>query len=295
MDTTIEILELRALASVVERRSFTAAAEALETDKAHISRIVSRLEEKLGARLLERSTRRLNVTEVGREFYERASGILLALAETEAAVAKSLGKPAGILKLTAGPEFGLSCVNNWIAEYLKTFPDVRVEAEFTNRIVDIIHEGFDVAVRIGSLPDSELSARKLGELDYAFYASPAYLKGRKAPKAPADLSDHDLIMFAPRGRPVWQLVKEREATKIDAEPRYAVNNNQAAMDMAVAGLGVVMTPIYMAEGAVASGALRQVLPGWSRIPVPVHAVFASSRYMTPKVRAFVDLAAQAFV
>ena len=295
MNTTIEILELRALTSVVERGSFTAAAEAMETDKAHISRIVSRLEEKLGARLLERSTRRLSVTEVGREFYERASGILLALAETEAAVAQSLGKPTGTLKLTAGPEFGVLCVNGWIAAYLKAYPDVRVEAEFTNRVADIIHEGFDVAIRVGSLQDSELSARKLGEIDYAFYASPGYLKGRRAPKAPADLSHHDLIMFAPRGQPVWQMVKERQTFKLEAEPRYGVNNNQAAMDMAVAGLGIVMTPTYMAESAVASGALKRILPDWSRIPVPVHAVFASSRYMTPKVRAFVDLAARTFV
>ncbi|MEO1658440.1 MAG: LysR family transcriptional regulator [Pseudomonadota bacterium] len=290
MDTTIEVLELKALASVVERGSFTAAADSLKTDKAHVSRIVSRLEKKLNAQLLQRSTRRLNVTEVGREFYERAAGILAALEETEASVAQSMGTPTGSLKITAGPEYGVLVVNTWITEYLKTFPKVRVQAEFTNRVTDIIHEGFDVAIRIGPLRDSELSARKLGEIDYSFYASPDYLEARKTPPTPEALQEHDLVMFAPRGTAQWKVVNKRDVRTIAAEPRFQVNNNIAAMDMAAAGMGITLLPRFMAASHVDEGALRPILKDWAPIPVPVHAVFASSRYMAPKVRSFVDLA-----
>ncbi|MEM9195732.1 MAG: LysR family transcriptional regulator, partial [Myxococcota bacterium] len=238
MNTTIEVLELRAITAVVERGTFTAAAETLHTDKAHVSRIVSRLEHKLGSQLLQRSTRRLRVTEVGREFYERASGILRALEEAEASVARAMSEPKGTMKLTAGPEYGVLVVNRWIAGYLREFPDVRVEAEFTNRLVDIIHEGFDVAIRLGRLPDSELSARKLGEIEYGLFASPRYLKRRKTPRTPADLAQHDLVMFAPRGRPGWKLAKGSEVHDVRLEPRYLVNNTISAMEMAVTGVVV---------------------------------------------------------
>lgn len=294
MDTTIEIMELAAFVAVVQRGTFTAAAEALDTDKAHVSRIISRLENKLGAQLLQRSTRRLSVTETGRDFYERAAGILTALEESEASVARAQREPTGSLRLSAGAEFGMLRVNRWIASYLKTYPDVRVDAEFTNRVTDVIHEGIDIAIRIGTLPDSELSVRKLGEVHYAFYASPSYLKGRKQPKVPADLKSHDLVMFAPRGRPSWKVVKGRGTELIETEPRYAVNNNLAARDMAIAGMGVTLLPTFMTADALAEGKLKSLLPGWERIPVPVHAVFASSRYMAPKVRAFIDLAIREF-
>ncbi|MEM8838362.1 MAG: LysR family transcriptional regulator [Pseudomonadota bacterium] len=294
MDTTIDLIELRALTAVIERGSFTAAADALETDKAHVSRIVSRLENKLAAQLLHRSTRRLSVTEIGREVYERASGILAALEETEASVARSKGAPTGTLKLTAGTEFGLLAVNGWIADYFKTYPEMRVEAEFTNRVTDIIHEGFDVAIRVGALEDSELTARKLGELEYGIFASPAYIKNRGEPSAPEELENHDIIMFASGGAASWRLVRGREVAKIAVMPRYRVNNNTAAMQMAMDGIGIALLPKLLAARGIEERTLTQILREWGSIPVPVHAVFASSRYITPKVRAFVDLAAEAF-
>ena len=290
MNTTVEISELKALVAVVERGSFTAAAEPLDTDKAHVSRIVSRLEKKLGARLLQRSTRRLNVTEVGRDFYERASSILTALEETEAAVAQSKSMPTGTLKLTAGPEFGVLMVNGWIAQYLETYPDVRVSAEYTNRVTDIIHEGFDVAIRVGALADSELSARKIGDLVYSFYASANYLEKRGVPQLPNDLTNHSLIMFAPRGKSLWRVVNGRDVVEVSAEPRFQVNNNMSAMDMVIKGHGVSLLPCFMAEPHEKTGSLKRIINEWAPIPIPVHAVFASTRYMSPKTRAFVDLA-----
>ncbi|MCG7327326.1 MULTISPECIES: LysR family transcriptional regulator [Achromobacter] len=294
MNTSIDLPEMRVFAAVVTDGSFTSAAERLGTDKARVSRIVRRMEEKLGVQLLTRSTRRLNVTEVGRDYFERAVCILTAAEAAEAAVAQQSREPKGLLKITAGAEFGTMVVDDWIAAFLRAAPKVTVEAEYTNRLVDIIHEGFDVAIRVGALEDSGLSARRLGEVSYGLYAAPNYLK--RAPKLSAvgDLKHHALIMKTIRGRSSWTLVKEAIAERVTATPRCAVNSIIAAKNLAVAGLGIAQLPRFMAAPFVADGSLACVLAGWAEIPAPVHAVFASSRYMDPKVRTFVDLSVEAF-
>ncbi|MBY3224355.1 LysR family transcriptional regulator [Rhizobium laguerreae] len=294
MAATIDFLEMRTFLAVVTEGSFTAAAERLETDKARVSRIVSRMEAKLGARLLNRSTRHLSVTEVGRDYFERVSSILAAAEAAEFAVAQRTQEPKGRLKVTAGAEFGTMQVDGWIAEFLRKWPKVTVEVEYTNRLVDIIHEGVDVAVRIGPLQDSELSARKLGELTYGLYASPEYLGSVTGVRTVEDLKRHHLIMHAPRGRPTWTLVNGEETEKVWQAPRCSVNNTMASRNLALSGLGIAQLPRFMAEPHVVDGALVRVLPAWACIPVPVHAVSASTRYMDPKVRGFVDLCRDAF-
>ncbi|MCD0504398.1 LysR family transcriptional regulator [Bordetella petrii] len=294
MNTSIDLPEMRVFAAVVTDGSFTAAAERLGTDKARVSRIVRRMEEKLGARLLARSTRRLSVTEVGRDYFERAVCILTAAEAAEAAVAQQSREPKGLLKITAGSEFGTMVVDEWIAAFLRRAPKVTVEAEYTNRLVDIIHEGFDVAVRVGTLEDSGLSARRLGEVAYGLYAAPDYLRRGPALVATSDLKHHDLIMKATRGRSSWALVNGAKTEKVAASPRCAVNSTIAAKNLALAGLGIAQLPRFMAESHVRDGSLIRVLSGWAEAPAPVHAVFASSRYMDPKVRSFVDLSLDAF-
>jgi len=185
-------------------------------------------------------------------------------------------------------------VDGWISAFLHKWPKVTVEAEYTNRLVDIIHEGVDVAIRIGPLEDSELSARRLGELTYGLYASPDYLRSTASIRTVDDLKRHDLIMHAPRGRPGWTLVNGEKTEKVWQAPRCTLNNTVAARNLALSGLGIVQLPRYMAEPYAAEGTLVSVLPGWTRIPVPVHAVFASTRYMDPKVRGFVDLCREGF-
>ncbi|MEM9819130.1 MAG: LysR family transcriptional regulator [Cyanobacteria bacterium P01_D01_bin.6] len=290
MKSTIDLESLQVFQAVVSTGSFTAAGDRLDKDKAHISRVVSRLEKRLGVQLLKRSTRRLSITEIGRDFYERACGILNALEETEASIARAQGEPRGLLRVTAGSEFGVMRVNHWIADYLKRYPSISVEADFSNRVVDVIHEGIDVAIRVGVLQDSELSVRPLGEIRYGLYASPAYVLAQGEPNALGELIDHQLIMFSPKGRPIWPLVNGPNRQDIAGEARCIVNNNLAARDLAADGLGIVLLPHFQAAPLVAESCLIQVLKDWERLPVPVSAVFTSSRYMTPKVRAFVDLA-----
>lgn len=285
---------MQVFVAVVTEESFTAAADRLETDKARVSRIVQRMEEKLGARLLNRSTRRLSVTEVGRDYFERASSILAAAEAAQAAVAQQSQEPKGRLKITATPEFGTTRVDNWIAAYLSKWPKVTVEAVYSIRFVDIIHEGIDVAIRIGTLQDSDLSARKLGEITYGLYAAPGYLKDAAALRTVDDLKRHDLIMKTSSGRASWTLVNGQATEKVSQAPRCAIDNIVAAKNLTVFGLGVAQLPQFMAEPHVAEGSLVRVLPGWASIPMPVHAVFASTRYMDPKVRGFVDLCRVAF-
>nr|WP_295976872.1 LysR family transcriptional regulator [uncultured Agrobacterium sp.] len=294
MTSTIGFSEMQVFVAVVTEESFTAAADRLETDKARVSRIVQRIEEKLGARLLNRSTRRLSVTEVGRDYFERASSILAAAEAAQAAVAQQSQEPKGRLKITATPEFGTTRVDNWIAAYLSKWPKVTVEAVYSIRFVDIIHEGIDVAIRIGTLQDSDLSARKLGEITYGLYAAPGYLKEAAALRTVDDLKRHDLIMKTSSGRASWTLVNGQATEKVSQAPRCAIDNIVAAKNLTVFGLGVAQLPQFMAEPHVAEGSLVRVLPGWASIPMPVHAVFASTRYMDPKVRGFVDLCRVAF-
>jgi LysR family transcriptional regulator, regulator for bpeEF and oprC len=287
MKATFDIGALTAFVTVVRSGSFTKAADILQTQKAHLSRVVTRLETQLRVRLLQRSTRSLALTEAGRELFERAGAILAALEETQAVLENSQSQPQGLLRLTCGEEFGTLVVNRWISTYLQRYPKVRIEVELTNRVLDIVHEGFDIAIRVGTLPDSALSARKLGEVSYGFYASPRYLRDHKLPQHPDELKNHELLMFSP-GQATWLLVNGVDSVAIKATPRLKANNNLIVRDNAAAGLGIALLPNFQAAPLVTNGQLKPVLKGWGRAPVPVHAVFASSRFLSPKVRAFVD-------
>ena len=290
----MELSSLQAFVKVVQTGSFTRAADALQTQKAHLSRVVTQLEKELGARLLERTTRSLSLTEIGREFFERAVGILASVEDAQRSVQKAQGEPRGVLKLTCGVEFGMIAVSRWIAAYLERYPQVRVDAEFTGRLVDIVHEGFDLAIRVGPLADSTLTARKLGELHYGLFAAPTYLTRHAAPTHPAELQAHHILSFAGGSHhATWSLTCGNQHERMALQARMKANNVFAVRDAAMAGLGIAQMPLIVAQQAVETGQLSQVLKDWSLPTVPVHAVFASARYLTPKVRGFIDLALDA--
>jgi DNA-binding transcriptional LysR family regulator len=293
----MELQSLQAFVKVVQAGSFTRAAETLQTQKAHLSRVVSQLERELSVRLLERTTRSLSLTEAGREFFERAVGILASVDDARLAMQRAQGEPRGTLRLTCGVEFGLIAVSGWVADYLARFAQVQVDADFTNRVVDIVHEGFDLAVRVGPLSDSSLAARRLGQLTYGLYAAPGYLRRRGRPAHPRELADHALVVFAGGASPgPWVLSRRDETERIKPAARLRVNNSLAARDAVLRGLGIALLPDVLVDGpAGRPPGLHRVLADWSAPEVPVHAVFASARYLTPKVRAFIDLAAERFV
>lgn len=295
MESTIDLAAVQAFAKVVQTGSFTRAAEALHTHKAHLSRVIGRLERTLGARLLERTTRSLSLTEVGREFHERSATILAAVEDARQAVAQSQGEPRGTLRLTCGVEFGMLAVSHWISLYLKRHPQMKMEAEITGRIVDVVHEGFDLAIRVGPLPDSTLAARRLGTLTYALYASGDYLERRGVPPSPKALAEHDLLVFTRSTTASgWQLSRNGETVQVASPPRFRASNSFAVRDLAASGLGIALLPRLIGDPLVAGGSLRTVLEGWSPPDVPVSAVFASARFLAPKVRAFIEVASAAF-
>lgn len=286
----------RALATVVQSGSFTRAAERLRTQKARISRQIKEMETELGVRLLERTTRRLRLTEVGKEIYERSVGILDAVEDTQRIAQAVHGEPHGLLRVTMPLEFGLLAGFDWVRAVLARHPQLTIEVDSSSRVLDMVHEGFDLAIRVGALPDSRLAARRLGELHYGLYASPDYLARHGRPEAPEALRTHHLIAFAPAGRPAPLRLERADVPQmtLDIAPRLRVDSRYAQRDAVLAGLGIGENLQMIAAPEVAAGRLVRVLAEWTRPPVPVHAVFPSQRYLTPKVRAFVDHARRHF-
>ena len=227
--------QLRILVKVVQAGSFTRAAELLGTQKSYVSRVVAQLEAELGGKLIERTTRTLSVTETGQAVVERAIGILAAVEDTSRLVQQAQGEPRGLLRMTCGVEFGMLAVSAWVDEFLSRHAGVSADVEYTSRVLDLVHEGFDLSIRVGELPDSRLVARSLGQLDYALFACPRYLAQRGVPSSPEALREHALVMFSGgTQRRGWRLLPEdaaeAQAVRIDGPARLRVNNSFAVRD-----------------------------------------------------------------
>jgi LysR family transcriptional regulator for bpeEF and oprC len=287
--------QLAVFVKVVQAGSFTRAADVMQSQKSHVSRVISQLESQLGVKLLERTTRSLRVTEIGKELFERAVGIQGAIEDMERVAHNTHGEPRGTLRITCGVEFGMIAVSGWVNEFLDSYPMVLAEVEYTSRVLDLVHEGFDLAIRVGMLDDSRLAARSLGTIEYGLFACPRYVARLGMPESVEALKHHALIMFTGGShRSGWQLRRDAEMMKIESAAKLRVNNSFAVRDALLRSLGVGQLPLMVASDCVKSGRLVQVLPDWAPSPVPVHAVFPGNRYLTPKVRAFVDLAVARF-
>jgi DNA-binding transcriptional LysR family regulator len=287
--------QLQAFVKVVQCGSFTRAADLLGTTKGYLSRVLAQLETELGAKLVARTTRTLSLTETGKEVFERAVGILAAVDETRQVAQDAQGEPRGQLRLTCGAEFGMLAVTGWVAQFLERYPLASCDVEYTSRVIDLVHEGFDLAIRIGPLPESRLVARRLGQIDYGLFACPRYLQRQGTPATIEELRSHSLVMFSSgTHRDGWALTRGREQMLVDAPARLRVNNSFAVRDALLRSLGVGRLPLMVAGEQVAQGRLIRLLPQWSIPPADVHAVYPSSRHLAPKVRGFIDLAADRF-
>lgn len=278
---------------VVELSSFTAAAEALETSQPVVSKAVTRLEEKLGARLLNRTTRRLSLTEAGAELYRRTSRALTEIQDAELEVARFQTEPRGTLRVSAPMSFSILHLGSLIPVFLERYPGVAVELHMDDRQVDLVEEAFDVAIRIGRLQDSNLIARKIAPCRQLLCASPAYLAKRGTPEHPDDLLQHNCIVYSLISTP-----RECRLTGPDGET-YTVpmngnlvsNNGLVNRAAAMAGAGIVLLPAFYIGDELRSGALKIVLPDYKPPELAAHAVYTERRNLTPKVRAFVDFLA----
>lgn len=282
---------------VAEAGSFSRAADRLGLPKSSVSMRVARLEDRLGARLIERTTRRLRLTEVGQRYFEHARRVILDLEQASATVDSFRTAPAGSLRVSAPPVLGQAFLPGIVSEYARRFPEVRLFVDLSNRRVDLLEEGFDVAIRAGALPDSSLVARRLGRGAAKLYASPAYLAANGTPTDPADLARHRLLENAGSAEAaVWTLRPDRGGAPVEVRPpagfALVTNDHAVLADAARADHGIANLPTFWAAAGVVDGSLVTVLADWSVRQVELNAVYPSHKSLSPALRAFLDLAAE---
>jgi len=283
-----DLNELAVFTYVVEHGGFTAAAEATQLPKSNISRRIASLEERLGVRLLERTTRKVHVTEIGDIYYRHCRRMLDEADDADLYVEQAMEIPRGTLRVSATVNVGQHLLAPMAAEFMSQYPEVQFELIWTNRLIDVIDEGFDLTIRIGALQDSSLVARRLGQWRLFLYASAEYLKARGTPQNPEDLQDHDcLVMSDMRASNQWMLSKGGITEQVVLTPRASVNDFDTLRRMVADGGGIAILPNYMHFGDYHSRLVR-VLDDWTGRLTELHAVFPSHRGATPKVRAFLD-------
>lgn len=290
-----ELAALEAFVRVAELGGFTAAAEALGVSKSHVSRQVSGLEDRLGARLLNRSTRHVTLTDVGREFHRRCRAILDDLVEAQLAVTNLQSSPRGLLRLSAPMSFGLRYLADAVADFMVLHPHLEVDAEFNDRRVDLLEDGFDLAVRIGELPDSTLIARKLASISHYVCASTAYLAEHGEPAEPAQLREHNCLRYTylAAGQQMWPLRRGDDQVSAPAKGRLVANNGEGLLAAARRGLGIVYMPDFLVCDDLRTGRLQRVLPEWSTLSA-LWAVYPHARHLSTKVRLFIDFISERF-
>ncbi len=284
---TLDLNDILVFAKVVQAGSFVAAARELEMPKSTVSRRVSALEARLEARLLQRTTRTLSLTDVGRTYYQYALRIAGEVDEAELAVTRKQSTPQGLLRLTI--PFSLSFLAPMLTAFMQRYPDVQLDVVATDRVVDLVDEGFDVALRAGTLRDSSLVARHLGTLKRVLVASPAFLKRYGTPAQPEDLVRCPTLAFgAGAQRTAWELTRGGKRVTIEVTPRLIANDFEI-LDAAVRqGLGLALVPLFRCRGDLLTRTLCRVLGEWSTHEPPLTAVYPSTRHLSPKVRAFLD-------
>ncbi len=287
MAKTPDLNEILVFARVVQSGSFTAAGRDLQMPKSTVSRKVTDLEDRLGVRLLQRTTRTLGLTDEGRTYYDFCARIIGEVDEAEVAVGRLRGVPRGLLRVTTPLNF--SFLAAIVADFVRKHPEVTLEVVATDRRVGLVEEGFDVAIRAGTLADSTLIARPLATLRRIIVASPGYLKKRGRPRQPADLAEHDSLVFGSGESPTtWRLQKGTASVDVTVKPRLVINDFDVLLDTALAGVGVAMLPVFRSLPAVRERRLEHVLKEWCSPSAAIHVVYPTTRLLSPKVKAFVN-------
>lgn len=286
--------KLKAMATfvrIVDAGSLTGAAERLDTSLTSVVRTLAALEQALGVRLLNRSTRRIALTDEGREYVERCRRLLAEVDEAEAALTDRRLKPSGRLALTAPVMFGRLHVAPVVTDFLAAYPEMRAELLLLDRVIDLLEEGIDLSVRIGPLPDSSLVAIPLGSTRRVVCASPAYLAREGLPEHPRDLARHRVVRFTGLGETgEWSFVRGSEHLRVPVADAFATNQVDAALDACAKGLGCGRFLAYQVRNLEAAGHLARILRDWEPEASTVSLVYPHSRFLSPRIRAFVDWA-----
>jgi DNA-binding transcriptional LysR family regulator len=285
---------LAIFAKVVELRSFSAAANELALSKATISKAVSRVEERLGARLFNRTSRRLALTDAGQQLAERAAAILAAGEAAESEALAMTASPRGLVRMAAPMSFGLREVAPLLPEFLAAYPDVSVDLHFSDARVDLIGDGFDLAIRIAAMPDSSLVARRLCPMKGMTVAAPSYLARRGRPTHPSHLAEHDCLRYAYLSTPdLWRFTNAAgEEVSVRPTGALRVNNGDAMIPTLVAGLGIAVLPEFIVGEAITSGQLEVLIPDWSMSNAGLHLVMPSAGPRPARVELLIEFLAK---
>ena len=290
--------DMEVFVRVVEAGGFTAAARALAMTPSAVSKLVARLEDRLKARLFRRTTRQLSLTEAGEAFHRHASRIVQDIADAERAVTRLGDAPRGLLRVSAAVTFGLHQIHPLVPEFLARCPEVRLELSLSDVFVDLVQEGYDMAIRGGPLSDTTLIARKLGDFGRPIVASPGYLKKHGRPKTPAELASHNCIMFQQPQLNQWPFRDPKTGAEkpVQVQGNVVANNGETVLQMALLGVGIARLGEFSAGPAIKAGLLVPLLKEHeSRDRLAISAVYPSRRHLPPKVTAFVDFLVEKFL
>ncbi len=290
------LTEMEAFATVVDQGGFTDAARKMGISKSAVSKHVSSLEARLGARLLNRTTRRVSPTEIGLAYYDRARRVLNDAGEADALVTSMQSAPSGLLRISVATDFGVNHLSPVLGEFLQEFTDITVNMVLNNRYVELISEGFDMAIRIGELEDSTLRARKLTETTRRMIASPDYFKKFGRPTRIDDLNEHKLLHYSNQANSaVWKLTAPSgEKRQVRTSGWLTVNDGQSLLNAAISGLGIAYLPSFLYADAMQNGLVEEAIPDLPVETQGIYAVYPPGRFTQPKVRAFIDFLVRAF-
>ncbi len=282
-----DLNEMAIFVRVVESGSFTGAAKALGLPKSTVSRKITQLEERLGVRLIQRTTRSLSLSDTGSAYHAHCARILNDIEEANIAVTQMQSTPSGTLRITAPVLFGSAVLSSLIAEYMELHPQVNIDLVLSNQMLDLVQDSLDVAFRIGNLEDSSLIGRYLGDVKSILCASPSYIERHGKPAHPDDINHHQLISVS--GRDHWFMKGPNEQeVNLHIKPRLKVNDYSSLYTLALSGAGIAALPILIAAPAIKSQNLVPILCDWPFEAHPIHALYASNRHLSAKVRSFVD-------
>lgn len=289
-----KFLEMQTFAAVVDAGSFVRAAESLDISKAAVSRYVADLEARLGVRLLHRTTRKLSLTEEGRAFHGRCKALLGELEDAESEITASSAQASGLVKVNVPVTFGILHLAPLWCDFMAANPRVTLDVTLSDRVVDLVDDGYDLAVRIGSLPNSTLVSRKLASTRLVLCASPAYLKKHGRPKKPADLVEHTVIAYSLLATgDHWELNGPGGKVKVQVRPVMRTNSGDTCRAAALKGQGIILQPSFLVEEDLRSGALVEFMPQYRAGEFGIYAVYPSRQYVSAKVRLLIEFLSKA--
>jgi DNA-binding transcriptional LysR family regulator len=286
---------MRVFTAVVDAGSFAGAADKLDLSRGMATRYVAQLETHLGARLLNRTTRKLSLTEAGSDYYQRATQILAMVEEAETSVAQEASVPRGTLRVTSSVAFGARHLGRAITEYLQRYPGVELDLTLNDRVVDLVEEGFDLGIRVAARIDPGLVARRLTRARIVACASPDYLKRHGTPKSPEHLAGHNCISYAYWSlQNAWHFRRKGVERTVSVSGNLRGNNGDILVNAAIEGLGVILHPTFLVYEALQQKRLVRILLDWEADELSVFAVYPHRKFLPPKVRSFIDFLAERF-